>query len=88
MKIKDGFVLREVAGKTVVIAVGEASKDFHGMIYLNDTGKLIWEQAGKGSSEDEIAEMMTQIYEVDIDQAREDVHQLIQEMTDAGVFES
>ena len=88
MKIKDGFVLREVAGKTVVIAIGEASKDFHGMIYLNDTGKLIWEQAGKGASEGEIAEMMTQIYEVDIDQAREDVHQLIQKMTDAGVFES
>ena len=32
MRIKKGFVLREVAGQIMVIATGEASKDFHGMI--------------------------------------------------------
>ena len=32
MRIKNGFVLREVAGQNMVIATGEASKDFHGMI--------------------------------------------------------
>ena len=32
MKINEGFVLREVAGQAVVIAVGEASEKFHGMI--------------------------------------------------------
>lgn len=37
MKIKDGFVLREVAGQTVVIGVGALSEQFHGMILLNDT---------------------------------------------------
>ena len=31
MRIKNGFVLREVAGQIMVIATGEASKDFHGM---------------------------------------------------------
>ena len=35
MRIKEGFVLREVAGQVVVIATGEASKGFHGMIKLN-----------------------------------------------------
>lgn len=37
MKIKDGFVLCEVAGQTVVIGVGALSEQFHGMIRLNDT---------------------------------------------------
>lgn len=37
MKIKDGFVLREVAGQTVVIGVGALSEQFHRMIRLNDT---------------------------------------------------
>lgn len=37
MKLKDGFVLREVAGQTVVIGVGALSEQFHGMIRLNDT---------------------------------------------------
>ena len=40
MKIKNGFVLRDVGGQAVVIAVGEASKTFHGMINLNATGDM------------------------------------------------
>lgn len=42
MRIKDGFVMRDVAGQAVVIATGEASKDFHGMVKLNETGAVIW----------------------------------------------
>ena len=59
MKIKDGFVLRDIAGDTVVIATGEISKTFHGMIRLNSTGKEIWEiLSSRDLSEDEvIAEM-------------------------------
>ena len=40
VRIKDGFVLRDVAGQTVVIATGEASRDFHGMVKLNGTGRV------------------------------------------------
>ena len=28
MKIKDGFILREVAGSSIVVAVGDAVKEF------------------------------------------------------------
>lgn len=38
IKIKEGFLLRKVAGDHVVVPVGEAGKVFHGMIRLNDTG--------------------------------------------------
>ena len=43
MKIRDGFVVRDVGGKTYVVAVGELSKSFSCMITLNETGKLIWQ---------------------------------------------
>ena len=55
MKIKDGFVLREIAGQTVVIATGEASKTFHGMVKLNGTGRDIWQGLANGLSAEEIA---------------------------------
>lgn len=42
MKIKKGFILREVGGENVVVPVGERSKDFHGMIQLNATGAFLW----------------------------------------------
>ena len=43
IKIKEGFLLRKVAGDHVVVPVGEAGKVFHGMIRLNDTGAFLWE---------------------------------------------
>lgn len=42
MRIKQGFVMRDVAGQAVAIATGEASKSFHGMVKLNGTGADIW----------------------------------------------
>ena len=41
MKIKKGFVLRDVAGRSVVVATGAAAKRFRGMVMLNETGKEI-----------------------------------------------
>ena len=87
MKIKEGFVLREIAGKAVVIAVGEASKTFHGMINLNSAGKDIWQGVADGLNEDEIAKRLTEIYEVDLETAKEDTHRLVQKMYEAGVIE-
>lgn len=87
MKIKNGFVLREVAGKAVVIAVGEASKTFHGMINLNGTGKDIWQGVGVGKSVEEIATKLTEDYEVDFERAKEDTEKLIGKMWEAGILE-
>ena len=42
MKIKKGFVLRDVAGRSVVVATGAAAKKFRGMVMLNDTGREVW----------------------------------------------
>ena len=42
MKIKEGFVRRNVGGSDVVVAVGKASVEFNAMINLNSTGAFIW----------------------------------------------
>lgn len=88
MKIKEGFVMREVAGQAVVIAVGEASKTFHGMINLNGTGKLIWEDVEQGKTEEEITHRILEDYEVDYDKALHDVKVTIGKMEEAGVLEA
>ena len=42
MKIKDGFVLTEAAGNSLVVAVGDMADKFSGYIKLNSTGAFIW----------------------------------------------
>lgn len=87
MRIKEGFVLREVAGQAVVIAVGEASKQFHGMINLNKTGKVIWRSIEEGLTEEEIAKRLTDEFEVDYETAQNDLKEMILKMQNAGVLE-
>ena len=88
MKIKSGFILRDVGGKTFVVAVGELSKTFHGMITLNETGKFIWQQLENGISKEEIVEKIITTYEDAPREAVEkDVETFISKLERDGVLE-
>lgn len=65
MKIKSGFVVREIAGQHVVVALGEAGKVFNGIIKLNETGRAIWDMLNVGAEREEIIAGLLEIYEVD-----------------------
>lgn len=84
MRIKDGFVLRQVAGQGMVIAAGEASKDFHGMVKLNRTGSLIWQGIAEGKTPEQMAECFMEMYEVEKEKALDDINKMIGKMKDAG----
>ena len=84
MRIKNGFVLREVAGQIMVIATGEASKDFHGMIKLNSTGKVIWLALQEGLGEQAIAERLQEQFDVDSEKALEDTQAFLKQMEEMG----
>ena len=84
MKIKDGFVLRQVAGQGVVIATGEASKEFSGMVKLNGTGSFIWERVAEGLDEDAIAKALVAEYDVTPEKAASDVAAFVAKMRENG----
>lgn len=84
MRIKNGFVLREVAGQIMVIATGEASKDFHGMIKLNSTGKVIWLALQEGLEECAIAKRLQEQFDVDAEKALEDTRGFLKQMEEMG----
>ena len=44
MKIKEGFLLRQVGENHIVVPVGSQSVDFRCIITLNETGAFIWNQ--------------------------------------------
>lgn len=58
MRIKQGFVMRDVAGQAVVIATGDASRDFHGMVKLNQTAAVVWHGVEEGLDVKAIAERL------------------------------
>ena len=66
MKLKNGFILREVAGENVVIPTGDAL-DLNMMITLNETGCTLWKRL---EQEAELADLTAALLaEYDVDEA-------------------
>ena len=87
MKIKKGFVVRDIAGKSVVIALGEASKSFKGMIELNGVARVIGDLLAEGKESNEIVDAIVAEYDVDRETVVSDVDRFINELKGANVFE-
>lgn len=62
MKIKPGFILRQLAGENVVVPVGAAGESFNGMIRLNETGVLLWRELSQGAEKEALAEKLLETY--------------------------
>ena len=64
MKLKDGFILRQVAGEYVVLPVG-GDLDFSGMITLNETGATLWKRLEQEAELSDLAAALLAEYDVD-----------------------
>ena len=87
MKIKKGFVVREIAGECVVVALGEASKIFNGIIKLNETGKILWELLAKGCEKEEAVAAIMKNYEVDRETVEADFDRFVETLKGANILE-
>lgn len=85
MKIKDGFILREVAGSYLVVAVGDAVKNFQGIINLNETGAFLWKNAEKELDKDKMVEALLSEYDVEKDVAEKDVEAFISKLKEMNL---
>lgn len=73
MKIKNGFVIRQVGGEHVVVPVGERSKEFHGMINMNATGAFLWKFFSEEHTVEEGVDALCNEYNVERGLAETDV---------------
>ena len=88
MKIKEGFVLRNVAGSNVICAVGARSREFKGIIELNDSSSFLFNKILEGASSiDELVKLMLDEYEIDKETARIDIEEFVKILTEAKVIE-
>lgn len=88
MKIKSGFVAKEIAGQYVVVALGDASKIFNGIIRLNDTAKFIWDKLAEGAEKEDVVNSLLEEYEgVDRATAEEDFDNFAEQLKGANILE-
>ena len=89
MKIKNGFVLRQVCGENVIVGEGLGAINFGKMLALNDTAAWLWQQAvAMGDfTIDALAQKLCDEYEVSLDEAKSDITAIITEWQQVGVIE-
>lgn len=87
MKIKDGFMLREVAGSYAVIPMGKAAADFNGMITLNEMGAFLWKQMEKECTKEDILKAVLSEYEVEEERALAEIEKFIKRVKEENFVE-
>ncbi|MGE5405192.1 MAG: PqqD family protein [Candidatus Saccharibacteria bacterium] len=86
MKIKDGFILREVAGQWLVVPLGERVVEFNGMITLSESGALIWKALENEASADDLVAKILAEYDIDEATAKTDVDEFLAMMKEKDLL--
>lgn len=84
MKLKEGFILRTVAGNNVVIPTGKRTLDLNGMITLNETGAFIWRQLEQDADEEQIVTAILESYDVEPERAERCVKAFLEKLREVG----
>jgi hypothetical protein len=86
MKIKEGFVVRKIANQYMAVPVGARAKELHGMIGLNETAAFLWELLKENRTEEELAELLYNEYEITEEKALETVKNFSALLAKEGVL--
>lgn len=86
MKLKEGFVLRDVAGSCVVVPTG-TDLNFNGMISLNDTGKVLWQRLETDATIDDLVIALTAEFDVDEATAKAGAERFVEKLRQHGFIE-
>ena len=86
MRIKDGYVLRQVAGNSIVIAVGEEALNFNGIITINGAGAFLWNLLSDGADKEMLLSAMLKEYDIDEKTASDDIDEFIKKLKDAHLL--
>lgn len=87
MRTKKGFNLRNVCGENVVLAEGIENIDFSSIISMNESSAYLWQAiAGKDFTAEDLAQLLTEEYEVDHDTALNDAKAIAQKWLEAGII--
>ncbi|MBQ6964688.1 MAG: PqqD family protein [Bacteroidaceae bacterium] len=89
MKIKKGFVLRDVCGEKVIVGESVETINFNHLISLNATAAWLWCKAEEqvDFTVDSLVEALCGTYDVERERATADVTRILSQWKEIGVIE-
>ena len=87
MKIKRGFILRNVANTHIVVPVSQNILNYKGMLSLNETGAFLWTVLEKGIDRAGLLAALLEEYEVPREGAEADMDEFLARVDAIGALE-
>ena len=79
MKLKDGLILRQVAGQHMIVPVGKRVREVRNMVAISSSAAYLWERMNEGEfTVEELTELILDHYTgVTREQAQADIEQFL-----------
>lgn len=82
----DNLMARNIAGETLIVPIRNSIGDLNSIYTLNEVGALIWQMIDKRTRVNQIVEAVSKEYDVTIDEAAQDVIELLDSMKAEGLI--
>lgn len=86
MNLNKDFILRNIAGESILVATGSATQDFNGMITLNEVATFILENIDECETEEVVVEKVLEEFEIDEETAISDVREFLDQAIKFGII--
>ena len=87
MKIKSGFIVKEVAGDYCIVPVDDRFLDFGAMITTNETGAFLFGVMQDEFTYESAAGALCREYDVDRDTALSDIQEFVAILSEREILE-
>ena len=88
MKLKEGFVMRDVCGEQVLVGEGVSTVDFNRLVKFNGTAAFLWKKAGEigDFTAEQLAAKLSEEYNIDNATALADTERLLASWQKEGLL--
>lgn len=89
MKLKDGLILREVAGQYVVVPTGKRVQEVTSIVYISSSGAYLWDymKDHEFEKEDLVVKIMEHYSGVTEEQAAADIEKFLKTLADNNILD-
>lgn len=86
MEIKRKVVVRNVAGETMLIPVGNTAAEYNGIFTLSPSAAVAFEALNNGGDEEDALRAILDNFDVDEDTARKDLDDFLVSLREFGII--
>ena len=82
---RHNYILRDIAGESILVSIGQGVADFCGVVVLNESAKILWTTLLGGATTEDLTEALVQVFQVSPAQAQADVEETLSILMERGM---